>query len=170
MSMKNRIISLLVLAFATAITALPALAQEKDLKADAPDRYTVQRGDTLWGIAGRYLERPWNWPRLWNMNRTQVRNPHRIYPGDVLVLDRRTGQLRIESVTVTAQGKSTTPATAKLIAEDREIDLAIVTGSEGEKAIDIGRLRAETGYITLDDGYMNTGATRSAVTFLDGEQ
>ncbi len=73
-------------------------------------------------------------------------------------------------MTVTAQGKSTTPATAKLIAEDREIDLAIVTGSEGEKAIDIGRLRAETGYITLDDGYMNTGATRSAVTFLDGEQ
>ena len=97
MSMKNRIISLLVLAFAT---ASPALAQDKDLKTDAPDRYTVQRGDTLWGIAGRYLERPWNWPQLWNMNRTQVRNPHRIYPGDVLVLDRRSGQLRVESVTL----------------------------------------------------------------------
>ena len=100
MSMKNRIISLLVLVFATATTALPALAQDKDLKTDAPDRYTVQRGDTLWGIAGRYLERPWNWPQLWNMNRTQVRNPHRIYPGDVLVLDRRSGQLRVETVTL----------------------------------------------------------------------
>ena len=100
MSMKNRIISLLVLAFVTVATAMPTLAQDKDIKTDAPDRYTVQRGDTLWSIAGRYLERPWNWPQLWNMNRTQVRNPHRIYPGDILVLDRRTGQLRVESVTL----------------------------------------------------------------------
>ncbi len=61
-------------------------------------------------------------------------------------------------------------ANAKLILEGKEYDLPVVIGSEGEKAIDITQLRGKTGYITLDSGYMNTGATRSAITFLDGEQ
>lgn len=60
--------------------------------------------------------------------------------------------------------------TAKLLMEDREIELPVVAGTEDEKAVDISRLRADTGYITLDDGYVNTGSTLSAVTFLDGEQ
>jgi len=59
---------------------------------------------------------------------------------------------------------------AKLILEDKEFALPIITGSEGEKAIDITKLRAQTGYITIDSGYMNTGATKSAITFLDGER
>jgi len=60
--------------------------------------------------------------------------------------------------------------TAKLTLEGKEYDLPVVVGSENEKAIDITKLRAQTGYITLDTGYMNTGATRSAITYLDGEQ
>ena len=73
-------------------------------------------------------------------------------------------------MTVTAPGNRTTTNSAKLIAEDREIELPIVAGSEDEKAIDISRLRSETGFITLDDGYVNTGSTLSSVTFLDGER
>lgn len=92
MSMKSTIISLLLV---MGSFALPAAIRAQDIKADAPDRYTVQRGDTLWSISGRYLTTPWNWPRLWGMNRDQVRNPHRIYPGDVLVLDRASGTLRV---------------------------------------------------------------------------
>lgn len=93
--MKIKIISLLVLATAT---LWASYAGAQNLKPDAPDRYTVQRGDTLWGISGRYLDKPWNWPQLWDMNRDQVRNPHRIFPGDVLVLDRSTGRLNIDTV------------------------------------------------------------------------
>ncbi|MEQ1776819.1 MAG: LysM domain-containing protein, partial [Burkholderiales bacterium] len=96
--MKNRIISLLVLASATLWAAHVGSVSAQNLKDDAPDRYTVQRGDTLWSISGRYLDKPWSWPQLWDMNKDQVRNPHRIYPGDILVLDRASGRLRVDTV------------------------------------------------------------------------
>jgi len=60
-----------------------ALAQ--DLVQGHPDRYVVQEGDTLWSIAGKFLQRPWLWPEIWQAN-PQVANPHEIYPGDVISL------------------------------------------------------------------------------------
>jgi len=68
------------------------------LKADAPDRYVVVPGDTLWGISTRYTDSPWRWPELWGMNREQIQNPHLIYPGMVLLLDRARGTLSIAGV------------------------------------------------------------------------
>ena len=59
---------------------------------------------------------------------------------------------------------------AKLTIDDREIDLPIVEGSEQERAVDIGKLRATTGFVTIDEGYVNTGSTVSEITFLDGEK
>lgn len=63
-----------------------------ELAADAPGQYTVRSGDTLWGISGKYLRQPWRWPALWGMNRQQVRNPHLIYPGQILYLVQRDGR------------------------------------------------------------------------------
>lgn len=66
-----------------------------ELAPNAPDSYTVKSGDTLWAISGVFLRSPWRWPELWGMNMEQVRNPHRIYPGQVLYLEKIDGMARL---------------------------------------------------------------------------
>ena len=84
-----RIISAL---FLTVMATLGHADDRLPLVDNPPERHIVLPGDTLWGIAGKFLQQPWRWPEVWRMNREQIANPHRIYPGDVVVLDLSGGQ------------------------------------------------------------------------------
>ena len=82
-----------------AATSAPSSAEGTvNLQDNVPSRYVVVKGDTLWGISERFLKNPWKWPDLWGINKDVVRNPHWIYPGDVLILDLSgaTPRLRLE--------------------------------------------------------------------------
>ncbi len=80
--------AVLMTAFSSALlmnTAAHANNPAPTVKADAPNRYIVKKGDTLWDISGRYLDSPWRWKEIWATNK-QIKNPNLIYPDDVLIL------------------------------------------------------------------------------------
>ncbi|MDM0081403.1 LysM peptidoglycan-binding domain-containing protein [Variovorax sp. J31P179] len=68
-----------------------------ELAPNAPDEYTVKPGDTLWAISRLFLRSPWRWPELWGMNIKEISNPHRIYPGQVLYLEKSGGRARLST-------------------------------------------------------------------------
>jgi hypothetical protein len=83
-----RILALIVsLGFAfTQAAPVPAMADTVKLREDAPDRHVVVKGDTLWDISAKFLKSPWKWPEVWQINKAHIKNPHLIYPGDVVYL------------------------------------------------------------------------------------
>ena len=93
----RKIISLICILFP--VLALAAESGNRsdirlDIRNDAPDRHVVVKGDTLWDISGEFFNDPWKWPRIWGFNRDTIKDPHWIYPGDIIYLDRKSGTLR----------------------------------------------------------------------------
>ncbi len=108
----------LALGGATLLAALPAAAQNypitpaqrstaeqvaqagvplSELAPNAPDVYTIKRGDTLWAISRLFLRSPWRWPELWGMNLNDIRNPHLIFPGQQLFLEKLNGRATLST-------------------------------------------------------------------------
>lgn len=95
--------------FALVVAVVEAAEQIRSLtlRSDAPASYTVKQGDTLWDIAGRFLEQPWMWPQVWQVN-PQIQNPDLIYPGDTISLSYQDGK----PVLSINRGQDSPPASA----------------------------------------------------------
>lgn len=111
-----------------------------ELSPTAPDSYTVKSGDTLWAISGLFLKSPWRWPELWGMNMQEVRNPHRIYPGQQLFLDKSNGRARLR--------------------------MGGANAAEGEAPTQTVRVSPRTRYESLADSAIPTLATHLIEPFL----
>jgi len=137
---------------AAAMLTVAAYATAVEVNGGHPDTYVVRKGDTLWDIAGRFLQKPWLWPEIWQAN-PQVANPHLIYPGDVLslaYLDRVTAQPgpRQEAPVTGVPLAQVEPFLKQLSVVDSIEQMPYVVGLEDN------RLRAtggQTAYVRLAD-------------------
>ena len=167
--MYRHIITLLLLG----CVAFNAAAQDVQLQENHPDRHVVVKGDTLWDISAKFLKSPWLWPKVWKMNREQIKNPHLIYPGDVIVLDLSGGtpQLRLLRETVNIEpGLRIEPLEREPIAtisphiiapflskplvieRDALADVPSIIGSREDKVVLGPQSRIYTDRITEDQG------------------
>ena len=143
---------------------------------DAPSMYTVEKGDTLWGISGRFLKEPWRWPEIWNMNREQIKDPHWIYPGDVIKLSFDASGRPLLSVASGGSGSyagsGTVGGTVRLTPQVRVDRLALAIPSIPSKAIgpfltlplviDEGALLGAPKIVAAEDGRVIIGAGNTA--------
>ena len=139
---------------AAALLTVAAHALAQDLVEGHPDTYVVQEGDTLWSIAGKFLQRPWLWPEIWQAN-PQIANPHAIYPGDVISL--AYGERTVATVEPGPRLASASPVNAIPLSEIEPFlkDLRVVAGFEHMPyvvALEEDRLRASSGSVAYVRG------------------
>lgn len=148
--MKNFSTAALVLALSSVFASAQALSASRcEFLPNAPDSHVVVRGDTLWGISGKFLQQPWCWPEVWGMNRDEIKNPHWIYPGQIVYFDRAAGRLRLGQVTgagstqdvrlspqirMEAMGRQAVPAIAAHVIEPFLSQPLIIEGDEMQSA------------------------------------
>lgn len=145
----------------TTLIPVTALADTLQIRDNAPNRYVVKKGDTLWDLSAIYLTKPWLWPKLWRIN-PQIKNPHLIYPGDVL------------SLTFDAQGEPQLTINRKVIKLSPKTRKTLKT----KEAIPTLPLRSIRPYISyeqsLDGEYLDNlpyimGSTENSKNWISGQ-
>ena len=159
--LKPYLVSVL-LTLSTLTISLPTYADVLKVRENAPQRYVVKKGDTLWDLSAIYLEKPWLWRKLWGWN-PQIKNPHLIYPGDVL------------SLSYDSQGNPQLTVNSKVI----KLSPKIRTTTKSTQAIPTLPLRIIRPYISyeqsLDGEYLDNlpyvmGATSNSKSWLNGQK
>jgi hypothetical protein len=109
---------------------LPILtyADELVIRENAPDKYIVVKGDTLWDISNKFFKDPWKWPQIWGLNKSSIKDPHWIYPGNIVILDQASKTLLIGEPTITPEIPSenvalvpNVPSSAEIISTDSSL-------------------------------------------------
>lgn len=137
---------------AAALLTVATYAAAVELRGDHPESYVVKRGDTLWDIAGRFLQKPWLWPEIWQAN-PQIKNPHLIYPGDVISL----AYLDRVAANIQAGPRTDGPVNAVSLSEVEPFlkDLRMVESLEGLPyvvGLEEDRLRSSHGQVAYIHG------------------
>jgi LysM repeat protein len=151
----RRIISALLISISTTM-AVAQGAQPLELADGAPDRHIVTSGDTLWGIAAKFLKDPYRWGELWKLNAEEIRNPQRIYPGQVIVLDKSGNEPRIKLVTVTEERREYVEALKKGIPSIPPQDIEPFLSEP--RVLDAGGLNAAPRVVALQNDRVIAGA------------
>jgi hypothetical protein len=125
----RKIISLICL-----LLPLLACADELQLKPDAPERYIVVKGDTLWDISAKFFKDPWKWPQIWGYNKDTIKDPHWIYPGNLVYLDSSTHTLKVGEPPVAS---SDAAPVAAPVATGSTTELPPVTTSEADTEVPV---------------------------------
>ncbi len=174
---------------ATANQTAQAGVALSELAPNAPQSYTIKRGDTLWDISQMFLKSPWRWPELWGMNLDEIRNPHLIFPGQTLYLDTSTGRatlstrapggamntvkvsprVRSESLNESAVPPISLQAIEAFLTESLIVDEAMLARAPRIVATPETRVLLSRGDRAYARGAYSSGAPGTPLTLADGQ-
>ena len=125
-----------------------AIADELQIREDAPDRHIVVKGDTLWDISAKFFKDPWKWPQIWVLNQEAVKDPHWIYPGNVIYLDRSSGTLTVNEPTPVTETSAETPVESVTPSGVVKFEPKVRVVSQNSEAIPVIPLSAISSFLS----------------------